>query len=82
MKVLQMAHGLEELRILPFKVAAYNKMLKKMDYFNPADASNFEFISGTRMRQLARDGQMPPDGFMVESAWTILANYYKNLKTS
>jgi 3'-phosphoadenosine 5'-phosphosulfate synthase len=77
-----MAHGLEKLKILPFRVAAYNKKLEKMDYFDPNAASDFEFISGTKMRQLARDGKLPPNGFMVETAWNILANYYKNLKTS
>jgi 3'-phosphoadenosine 5'-phosphosulfate synthase len=77
-----MAHGLEKLKILPFKVAAYNKKAGKMDYFDPNTASDFEFISGTKMRQLAREGQLPPSGFMVQAAWDILANYYKSLKAS
>ncbi|CAF0848679.1 unnamed protein product [Brachionus calyciflorus] len=79
-RVLQMAPGLEQLKIVPFKVAAYNKILNKMDYFDPKNAGNFEFISGTKMRKLARDGELPPDGFMVNKAWNILADYYKNLK--
>lgn len=79
-RVLQMAPGLESLKILPFKVAAYNKSTKSMDYFDPKQADNFEFISGTKMRKLARDGEMPPNGFMVDEAWRILADYYKNLK--
>jgi 3'-phosphoadenosine 5'-phosphosulfate synthase len=78
-RVLQMAPSLESLEIIPFKVASYNKLLKKMDYFNPKEAENYENISGTKMRQLARDGAEPPAGFMVPKAWEILANYYKNL---
>ena len=31
------------------------------------------------MRRLAREGQQPPQGFMVDRAWDILAGYYKDL---
>lgn len=48
--VLSMAPGLKDLEIIPFKVAAYNTVLKKMDYFDPAKKDEFEFISGTKMR--------------------------------
>lgn len=78
-RVLQMAPGLEGLQIVPFKVAAYNKVSSKMDYFDPKQAENFEFISGTKMRKLAREGAQPPNGFMVSKAWDVLANYYKSL---
>ena len=78
-RVLQMAPGLDNLQIVPFRVAAYNKVLQKMDYFDPKQADSFEFISGTKMRRLAREGQLPPDGFMVTKAWQVLANYYNNL---
>jgi len=81
-RVLQMAPGLDHLQIVPFRVAAYNKALTKMDYYDPAQHANFEFISGTKMRKLARDGQLPPDGFMVQKAWDVLASYYKNLNQS
>ena len=77
-----MAPGLEKLKIVPFRVAAYNKELKKMDYFNPAKASDYEFISGTKMRHLARTGEQPPSGFMVDKAWNILADYYKSLQSN
>lgn len=79
-RVLQMAPGLDLLKIVPFKVAAYNKMSQKMEYFNSEKADSFEFISGTKMRKLAREGLVPPKGFMVDKAWEILANYYKSLK--
>lgn len=48
--VLTMAPGLEDLEILPFKVAAYNKETQKMDYFDPTKKEAYEFISGTKMR--------------------------------
>jgi 3'-phosphoadenosine 5'-phosphosulfate synthase len=78
-RVLQMAPGLDNLKILPFKVAAYNKLLEKMDYFDPKQAASYEFISGTKMRRLAREGIEPPKGFMAYKAWKILVDYYKNL---
>ena len=78
-RVLQMAPGLDGLQIVPFRVAAYNKQTQRMQYFEASRASDFEFISGTKMRKLAREGISPPDGFMVPAAWNVLADYYKNL---
>ncbi|XP_076045022.1 3'-phosphoadenosine 5'-phosphosulfate synthase isoform X3 [Oratosquilla oratoria] len=78
-KVLTMAPGLTQLEIIPFKVAAYNKKLSKMDFFDLEKKSDFEFISGTKMRALARSGENPPDGFMAPAAWTVLANYYQSI---
>ncbi|GAB6028273.1 hypothetical protein CHUAL_002453 [Chamberlinius hualienensis] len=79
-KVLTMSPGLTQLEILPFRVAAYNKVIKKMDFFDPEKKADYDFISGTRMRALARSGQDPPDGFMAPKAWKILADYYASLK--
>uniref|UniRef100_T1J7Q2 Uncharacterized protein n=1 Tax=Strigamia maritima TaxID=126957 RepID=T1J7Q2_STRMM len=79
-KVLTMAPGLAQLEILPFKVAAYNKISKSMQFFDPEKKADFEFISGTKMRALARGGQEPPNGFMSPKAWKVLADYYKSLK--
>ena len=42
-----MAPGLSQLEIVPFKVAAYNKIAGKMDFFDPERKEEFEFISGT-----------------------------------
>lgn len=75
-RVLSMAPGLADLEILPFKVAAYDKTKKKMDFFDPSRKDDFEFISGTKMRTLAKTGISPPDGFMAPSAWKVLAEYY------
>lgn len=79
-KVLTMSPGLTQLEILPFRVAAYNKVSKTMDFFNPDKKADYDFISGTKMRALARSGQDPPDGFMAPKAWKILADYYASLK--
>lgn len=76
-RVLSMARGLQNLEIIPFKVAAYDTKNKKMDFFDPERKQEFDFISGTRMRALARAGQAPPDGFMAPGAWQVLVNYYQ-----
>jgi len=78
-KVLGMAPGLDQLEIIPFRVAAYDTKAKSMAFFDPRRKEDFDFISGTRMRGLARAGEMPPDGFMAPKAWTVLSDYYKSL---
>lgn len=79
-KVLSMAPGLEKLNILPFRVAAYDTVEKKMAFFDPSRAQDFLFISGTKMRTFARNGENPPDGFMCPSGWDVLVKYYKSLQ--
>lgn len=74
-----MAPGLPALEIIPFRVAAYNKVSQTMEYFDPKKADEFDFISGTRMRRLAKEGELPPPGFMAPKAWDVLATYYRNL---
>jgi len=78
-KVLGMAPGLTQLEIIPFKVAAYDMKARAMKFFDPSRKADFDFISGTRMRGLARSGELPPDGFMGKKAWTVLADYYQSL---
>jgi 3'-phosphoadenosine 5'-phosphosulfate synthase len=80
-KVLTMAPGLNQLKILPFKVAAYHRTLKQMDFYDPTKHDEYDFISGTRMRKIARSGEQPPDGFMVPAGWNVLATYYQSLAT-
>lgn len=74
-----MLNGVE---VVPFKVAAYDKTAGKMDFFKPgvSKAENFDFISGSRMRQMARDNEMPPNGFMSPEGWKVLAAYYRGLE--
>ena len=43
-----MAPGLGQFNIVPFRVAAYNKKLKKMDFYDQERHEDFDFISGTR----------------------------------
>ena len=38
---------------------------KAMAFFDPHRKEDFDFISGTRMRGLAKAGELPPDGFMA-----------------
>ena len=78
-KVLTMAPGLKGLEIIPFRVAAYDTKAKAMDFFDPTRKEDFDFISGTRMRALAKDGVQPPDGFMAPAAWKVLQDYYNSL---
>lgn len=78
-KVLTMAPGLTQLEIIPFRVAAYDRAAGKMAFFDPARKDDFDFISGTKMRALARAGESPPDGFMAPSAWEVLSAYYQSL---
>ncbi|KAL7990440.1 hypothetical protein Chor_013870 [Crotalus horridus] len=78
-KVLSMAPGLTSVEIIPFRVAAYNKVQKAMAFYDPERHSEFDFISGTRMRKLAREGENPPDGFMALKAWKVLMEYYTSM---
>ncbi|XP_066537732.1 bifunctional 3'-phosphoadenosine 5'-phosphosulfate synthase 2a [Hoplias malabaricus] len=75
-KILSMAPGLTSVEIIPFRVAAYNKSKRAMDFYDKDRHSEFEFISGTKMRSLARSGQNPPEGFMSPKAWKVLTEYY------
>nr|KAG5714669.1 hypothetical protein BaRGS_000157 [Batillaria attramentaria] len=78
-KVLTMAPGLTQLEIVPFRVAAYNMKKKAMDFFSPEQKDDFMFISGTKMRKMAREGTNPPDGFMAPKAWKVMSEYYQSL---
>jgi len=75
--VKEMIGGAE---ILPFKVAAYNKKTQAMEFFDQAaNKEDFDFISGSRMRAMAKAGETPPPGFMGPKGWEVLAAYYKAL---
>ncbi|XP_040217986.1 bifunctional 3'-phosphoadenosine 5'-phosphosulfate synthase 2 isoform X2 [Rana temporaria] len=79
-KVLSMAPGLTSVEIIPFRVAAYNTKTKSMAFYEKEKHNEFDFISGTRMRKLAREGENPPDGFMAPKAWKVLTDYYCSLE--
>ncbi|KAH9644917.1 hypothetical protein HF086_014405 [Spodoptera exigua] len=67
--------------IIPFRVAAYDTSIGKMAFFDPTRKEDFDFISGTRMRGLAKSGKEPPKGFMAPTAWKVLSEYYQSLKS-
>ncbi|KAJ0879524.1 putative sulfate adenylyltransferase [Helianthus annuus] len=77
-----MAPGLERLNILPFKVAAYDKTQQKMEFFDPSRPQDFLFISGTKMRTLAKNRENPPDGFMCPGGGKCLLNTTISLAAS
>ncbi|XP_050307393.1 bifunctional 3'-phosphoadenosine 5'-phosphosulfate synthase-like [Anthonomus grandis grandis] len=79
-RVLKMAPGLDNLEIIPFRVAAYDITKKAMDFFDPKRSEDFDFISGTKMRKFARTGENPPEGFMAPKAWQIVSDYYLSLQ--
>eukprot|EP00184_Porphyridium_aerugineum_P001215 CAMPEP_0184696418 /NCGR_PEP_ID=MMETSP0313-20130426/3718_1 /TAXON_ID=2792 /ORGANISM="Porphyridium aerugineum, Strain SAG 1380-2" /LENGTH=411 /DNA_ID=CAMNT_0027155045 /DNA_START=329 /DNA_END=1564 /DNA_ORIENTATION=- len=79
-KALMFAPGLESLEILPFRVAAYDTKVGRMAFFDPSRINDFLFISGSKMRKYARDGEIPPDGFMGRKAWQVLVDYYAGLR--
>ena len=66
--------------ICPFKVAAYNKKTSSMEFFGGpgCNKEDFEFISGSRMRAMAKAGETPPSGFMSEKGWEVLVEYYQS----
>jgi len=51
---------LNGVEVLPFKIAAYNKKNKRMEFFGApggAPKEDFDFISGSRMRKMAKAGE-------------------------
>uniref|UniRef100_A0A6N2NK45 sulfate adenylyltransferase n=1 Tax=Salix viminalis TaxID=40686 RepID=A0A6N2NK45_SALVM len=67
-KVLSMAPGLERLLHM-------TKTQGKMAFFDPSRHGDFIFISGTKMRTLAKNNENPPDGFMCPGGWKVLVEY-------
>lgn len=45
-----------------------------------SNSADYDFISGTRMRNMAKNNENPPPGFMSQKGWEVLADYYRNLK--
>ncbi len=65
--------GLNSLEIIPFRVAAYDTTKNEMAFFDPSRRDDFDFISGTRMRGLAKSGEDPPPGFMSPKVPTFFS---------
>ena len=81
-EVLQRAPGLQGLNILPFVVAAYNTKKGAMEFIDEKNKADYLFISGTKMRTLAKNGESLPDGFMCPGGWKVLADYYLSLASA
>lgn len=80
-KILDKTPGLQCLNVIPFRVAALNKKENKMEFLEPdSNPDDFDLISGSKMRQMARNGQDPPEAFMNQKAWEVLAEFYKTKK--
>ncbi|XP_025993701.2 LOW QUALITY PROTEIN: bifunctional 3'-phosphoadenosine 5'-phosphosulfate synthase [Solenopsis invicta] len=80
-RVLSMAPGLQNLEIIPFRVAAYDTKANKMSFFEVERQQDFIFISGTKMRNFAKNSEDPPEGFMAPKAWKIVAKYFRTTHT-
>ncbi|XP_070159310.1 bifunctional 3'-phosphoadenosine 5'-phosphosulfate synthase-like [Polyergus mexicanus] len=80
-RVLSTAPGLWNLEIIPFRIVAYDIKAKKMSFFETERQQDFIFISGTKIRALAKNGEDPPEGFMAPKAWKIVAKYYQTAYT-
>jgi hypothetical protein len=51
-----------------------------MEFFRPAEAKKFKFVSGSEMRSLGAAGAEPPKGFMSPAGWKVLKAYYQGKK--
>merc|ERR1719327_1292078 len=59
--LVHMKSMLNGVDVLPFKVAAYYKPNNQMEFLNPANnKDDYDFISGSRMRKMAKEGIEPP----------------------
>jgi len=51
-----------------------------MEFFGPGSKNeDFDFVSGSRMRSMAKNNENPPTGFMSQKGWEVLSDYYRNL---
>jgi len=76
----KVSHGMG-VEIIPFKFAAYNRVKQAMDFMGPdSNKADFDFISGSKMRDMASKGEELPTGFMSINGWKVLCEYYTNKK--
>lgn len=73
---------INHVEILPFKIAALNTKTQRMEFFGGPGCveSDFAFVSGSKMRSMAKNNEIPPVGFMSQKGWEVLAEYYRNLQ--
>merc|ERR1712096_383361 len=68
----------KQVQLLPFHFASYDTKAKQMAFFDPKRKEDFVSISGTKMRKMAREGTVPPVGFMDPDGWKVLVQFYKS----
>jgi 3'-phosphoadenosine 5'-phosphosulfate synthase len=52
-----------------------------MEFLGPQSKNeDYVFVSGTKMRTMAKDNESPPAGFMSQKGWEVLADYYRSLQ--
>ena len=93
--VLTMSPGQDPMNILPFAPVSYDKLDHKMKAKDASRPDDFIDISGSKMRKLAAQHATPcgipipsdlvaanciPPGFMVESGWNIVCDYYSDVE--
>lgn len=79
-KILEITPGLQTVKIIPFRVAGLNKIRNRMEFIDENSIKEeFENISGSKMRQMAREGEQPPDVFMHPKAWQVISKHYQNI---
>lgn len=61
-------------------ISVFSLIFEILFFSFPFSHQDYDFISGTRMRKMAREGENPPDGFMAPKAWAVLKEYYKSLE--
>ena len=72
---------INNVEICPFKIAALHKASNEMRFVGKDEKMNdYEFISGTKMRTMAKNNENPPPGYMSQQGWEVLADYYRKLE--
>ncbi|CAM9315825.1 unnamed protein product [Ectocarpus sp. 13 AM-2016] len=94
--VLWMSPGVGSMKMLEFSQVYYDKKTHTMTAPDPSRQDDFISISGSKMRKLAAQGAKPcpndipsdllaanciPPGFMVQTGWDIVCDYYQNVDT-
>eukprot|EP00903_Cladosiphon_okamuranus_P011445 g10782.t1 len=94
--VLWMSPGVGSMKMLEFSQVYYDKKSHTMTAPDPTREDDFISISGSKMRKLAAQGAKPcpddipsdllaanciPPGFMVQTGWDIVCDYYQNVDT-
>ncbi|CAM9525447.1 unnamed protein product [Phaeothamnion confervicola] len=94
--VLAMSPGVGNMKMLDFQQVYYDKKTHTMTAPDPSRPDDFISISGSKMRKLAAQGARPcpstipsdllaanciPPGFMVQSGWDIVCDYYQNINS-